>query len=110
DYFLVPAGMRITYDLSRRPFDPAGNPLRADNGRVVKIEQIPIDHSAMNGVYETGYTTIYDATDPNNPDPWFGTTNALRPVIVVANLYVATLSYIAGVKLKDPATGGLFAK
>jgi 5'-nucleotidase len=108
DYFLVTAGMRFTYDLSRKPFDPSANALDPRNGRVVKIE---LATSHANGVYEGPYTAIYDATHLTDgaPDPFFGNQNALRLFRVVSNLYVAQLSFIGGVKLKDPTTGKVMA-
>ena len=68
------------------------------------------DHSG--GTYETYNQIVYDAGHldaDGRPDPFFGQANALRPITVAANLYVATLSYIGGVKLKDPATGRVMA-
>jgi 5'-nucleotidase len=111
DYFLVGSGMRFTFDPSRAPFDASGDPLDPRNGRIVKIEAMArADHAG--GVYEGPYTVIYDASHLNahgDPDPFFGNANALKPYTVVTNLYVATLSYIGGVKLKSPTTGAVLA-
>ena len=109
DYFLVPSGMRVTYDMTRPAYNPAGDPLDPTNGRVTKMELLD---SHAGGNYDGTYTTIYDVTHVTNgkPDPWFGSANALKGYVVITNLYVATLSYIGGVNLKNPANGAIYAR
>jgi 5'-nucleotidase/UDP-sugar diphosphatase len=110
DFFLVPAGMKVEFDLTRPAFDPSKDPLDPTNGRVTRIS---IAHDHTGGVYETYDQVIYDASHKDgsgNPDPFFGGTGAaLTPYTVVTNLYVATLSYVGGVKLKNPATGAVYS-
>ena len=110
DYFLVPAGMKVEFDLSRPAFDTSKDALDPRNGRVTRIS---LASSHAGAVYEAYDQVIYDATHldvSGHPDPFFGGTGAaLHPYVVVANLYVATLSYVGGVKLKDPADGTVFA-
>jgi 5'-nucleotidase len=106
DYFLMASGMKFTYDMTRPAFDAAGDPLSPANGRVTKIEVMDRANHPNGGYsYDGPYTTVYDASHTTNgrPDPFFGNNNALKPYVIITNLYVATLSYIGGVKLKQPA-------
>ncbi len=108
DFFVLAAGMKFEFDLSRKPFDPGGNPLDPNNGRVTKIS---IAHDHAGGVYETYDQVIYDAShlaaDGKTPDPFFGSANALKPYTAVMSLYVGLLSSVGGVKLKNPDTGAV---
>jgi len=111
DFFLVTAGIKYEYDMSRPVFSLSGDPFDPNNGRVTRIVKTA-NHD--NGVYETydEANPIYDVNRKagSTPDPFGGgAAAALKPVVVVSNLYVAVLSYLGGVKLRDPATGKLFA-
>jgi hypothetical protein len=95
DFFLVPSGIRVTFDTSRPAFDPNGDKLSAMNGRVTKIEW-DSTHTVGADTYDT---VLFDIT---RADPWFdGTHSAISSFHVVTTLYLATFATSAGVTLKQ---------
>jgi 5'-nucleotidase/UDP-sugar diphosphatase len=111
DLFLVPAGFRFEYDTARPAFNPAGDPLDRNNGRVTRIWQLKPEALAA-GTYDgdANYDLKFDASlstpaAPGLPAGWLD--NPIKIVTVGASLYIATFATFAGVSLKDPVTGAL---
>ncbi|MSP58904.1 MAG: hypothetical protein EXR72_00930 [Myxococcales bacterium] len=96
--FLVPSGMRVTYDTTRAPFDSAKGNFVPTNGRVTKIEWIS-DHSKG---YEGAFDTVL--FDMNRALPWTP-PNTVRDAMtlygVSTNMYIASFADSVGVTLKN---------
>jgi len=96
--YLVPAGLRVTYDTSRPVFDQVNSPTDPNNGRVRKIEV-----AANPNKPDEGFTTIFDAStvgwDPGVP-PLGG-----KYFVVATSYYIASFAKAKGITLFDPDTG-----
>jgi hypothetical protein len=109
DLFIVPAGFKFEYDTARPAFNPGGDPVDRNNGRVTRIWQLKPAALAA-GTYDgdANYDLMFDASlsapvAPGLPPGWLD--NPLKIVTVGSSLYIATFATFAGVQLKDPATG-----
>ena len=100
DLFVVPAGFRFEYDMTRPGYDFNGDPLDPKNGRVTRIWQLKPAALAA-GTYDgdANYDLKFDAGGPG----WLD--NPLRVVKAASSYYIAAFASFAGVKLKDPETG-----
>jgi len=97
-FFLVPSGMKFSYDTDRPLFNNADalNPLA---GRVLQISQAN-SPTAPDGPS----TLIYDAANPALlPAAGWNGVSPLKLYTITTSLYVATFASLAGVKLKNPA-------
>jgi 5'-nucleotidase len=105
DFYVVPAGFKFEYDTSRAPFNPNGDALDKNNGRVTKIYKLSSADLAA-GNFDGNYDLVFDASTSNG---WVPTSAApagpLTLVRVAASLYMATFAATAGVHLKDAVTG-----
>jgi 5'-nucleotidase len=94
DFYIVGGGIKVEYDTSRPIFNSKGNPLDPNNGRVTKMT-LATDHTKPN----TFDKVIFDLSAGGF------TGSATDTFTVTGNLYVVQFAYVAGVTLKDPATG-----
>jgi hypothetical protein len=96
-FFLVPSGMKFTYDTDRPIFNTS-DALNPQAGRILQISQAN-DPTAPDGPA----TLLFDATNPlllaNHG--WNG-VSGLELYTVATSLYVATFASLAGVQLKNP--------
>ena len=99
--YVVPSGFKFEYDTTRPLFNPSGDALDPNNGRVTKIWQLA-PASLAAGNFDGAYVQIYDASHPGG---WLSPVGPFTPVIAASNLYIATFATFAGVHLKDPNTG-----
>jgi len=99
DLYVVPAGFKFQYDTSRAPFNPNGDALDKNNGRVTKMW---MQTSHAGGIYDNDatYTLVFDASTSAG---WLAPP--LQLIRAAANLYLVTFATFAGVHIKDPATG-----
>ncbi|MFL5432961.1 MAG: bifunctional metallophosphatase/5'-nucleotidase [Myxococcales bacterium] len=97
-FFLVPSGMKFTYDTDRPIFNSA-DATNPQAGRVLQISQAN-DPKAPDGPA----TLIFDATNPALlPNNGWNGVSGLKLYTVATSLYVATFASLAGVQLKNPA-------
>jgi hypothetical protein len=99
DLYVVPAGFKFQYDISRAPFNPNGDPVDKNNGRVTKI-WMQTSHAGGNYDNEATYTLVFDASTSAG---WLAPP--LKLIRAAANLYLVTFATFAGVHIKDPSTG-----
>lgn len=90
DLYLVPAGFKFEYDLSR----PA-------NDRVFRIYQTSTHAGNTYDTYDAT-SLVYDRSTSTSPG-WLVSSSTL--VRATSNLYVATFASLVGVTLKDADTG-----
>jgi len=99
DLYVVPAGFKFLYDTSRPPFNPNGDPVDKNNGRVTKI-WMQTSHTGGNYDNDATYTPVFDASTSAG---WLAPP--LQLIKAAANLYLVTFATFAGVHIKDPSTG-----
>lgn len=108
DLYLVPAGFKFQYDMTRPAYNASGNPLSPSNGRVTKMWQLKsaaLDAGTYDG--DANYDLVFDASlDAAHSLPGYpgwapsALGNPLRLVRVATSYYIAAFASFAGVKLK----------
>jgi 5'-nucleotidase/UDP-sugar diphosphatase len=101
DYYLSPAGLKVRYDPSRPPLDPADPLYPAGPGWTTYLALVAADGSE---------TVLYDASvnlGGGLPPGWTSDPTALRTF--VTTYYVASFAQYFGLTLRDPATGAPLA-
>jgi hypothetical protein len=105
DLFVVGSGFKFEYDTKRQAFNPNGDGLDKNNGRVTKIYRLKKDDLAA-GNFDGAYDVVFDASTTNG---WvYGAAAPAGPLTLVrgiATLYLTTFAAFAGVHIKDPVTG-----
>jgi hypothetical protein len=100
--FVVPSGFKFEYDTTRPIFNPNGDPLDKNNGRVTKIYQLKPASFAV-GNFDGDYDLIFDASGSGSG--WIG-VSPTAPVIAATNLYIAEFATFAGIHLRDACNPG----
>ena len=104
DFYVVPAGFKFEYDTSRPAFNPNGDALDMNNGRVTKISKLRSADLAA-GNYDGNYDVVFDVSTSGWVPGAAAPAGPLTLVRVAASLYMATFAATAGVHLKDAVTG-----
>jgi 5'-nucleotidase len=101
--YLLPSGLRVSFDTSRPYFNTAGNVFDPANGRVTKIEWN--SNHVKNGLDTANGTGFYDTVlfDSTQPQATAWTPAPLTPFGVTTSSYIASFAAGVGVVLyQDP--------